>query len=118
MSLLRSSQLTRSGEKSGDLRIDLTQRRLELHDAPRHFLARSGPTGVRMAAIEALAPLAQDVAVAGENRDFIVVLIFPNWDACRRLACCEENVEREELVGRPEIVGAVKAARPMPTQLA
>ena len=72
---------------------------------------------VRMATIEALAPLAQDVAVAGENRDFIAVLIFPNWDACRRLACCEEDVERAELVGRPEIVAAVRAGLSRAAQL-
>jgi len=64
---------------------------------------------VRMATIAALAPLAQDVVVAGENRDFIVVLVFPNWDACRRLASCDANANRADLVGRPEIVAAVKA---------
>jgi len=62
-----------------------------------------------MATIEALAPLARDVVVAGENLVFIVVLVFPNWDACRRLASCDENVDRVDLVGRPEIVAAVKA---------
>ena len=62
-----------------------------------------------MATIEALAPLAQDVVVAGENRDFIVVLVFPNLDACRRLASCDENVDQADLVGRREIVAAVKA---------
>ena len=72
---------------------------------------------VRMATIEALAPLAQDVAVAGENRDFIVVLVFPNWDACRRLATCDANVDRAELVGRPEIVAAVKAGLSRAAQL-
>jgi len=64
---------------------------------------------VRMATIDALAPLAQDVAVAGENRDFIVVLVFPNWDACRRLASCDASVDRADLVECPEIVAAVKA---------
>lgn len=64
---------------------------------------------VRMATIEALAPLAQDVVVAGENRDFIVILIFPNWDACRRLASCDGNVDAADLVRRPEIVAAVTA---------
>jgi feruloyl-CoA synthase len=72
---------------------------------------------VRMATIEALAPLAQDVAVAGENRDFIAVLIFPNWDACRRLASCDANVSRAELAGRPEIVAAVKAGLSRAAQL-
>jgi len=64
---------------------------------------------VRMATIEALAPLAQDVVVAGENQDFIVVLVFPNWNACRRLASCDGDVAPADLVARPEIVAAVKA---------
>jgi feruloyl-CoA synthase len=74
-------------------------------------------SAVRMATIEASAPLAQDVVVAGENRDFIAVLIFPNWDACRRLALCDVNVDRAELVGRPEIVAAVKLGLSRAAQL-
>ena len=72
---------------------------------------------VRLATIQALAPLAQDVAVAGENRDFIVVLVFLNWDACRRLASCDANADLAELVGRPELVAAVKAGLSRAAQL-
>jgi feruloyl-CoA synthase len=32
------------------------------------------------------APYAQDVVLAGENRDYVGVLIFPNLEACRREA--------------------------------
>jgi feruloyl-CoA synthase len=41
---------------------------------------------LRLKAIEALAPLAQDVVVAGHDRDCICLLVVPNPAACRQLA--------------------------------
>ncbi len=41
---------------------------------------------VRMAALAGLAPLARDVVLAGHDRDWLSVLIFPDLDACRALA--------------------------------
>jgi len=46
---------------------------------------------LRIRAIAALAPVAGDVVVAGHDRDEIGLLIFPNFDACRRL--CSELVD-------------------------
>jgi feruloyl-CoA synthase len=43
---------------------------------------------LRLDAITALSPVAQDVVVAGHDRDEVGLLIFPNLDACRRL-CAE-----------------------------
>jgi feruloyl-CoA synthase len=40
---------------------------------------------LRLDAIAALSPVAQDVVVAGHDRDELGLLIFPNLDACRRL---------------------------------
>jgi len=40
---------------------------------------------VRLAAIDALLPLAQDVVVTGHDRDELGFLIFPNLEACRRV---------------------------------
>jgi feruloyl-CoA synthase len=40
---------------------------------------------LRLAAIAALSPLAQDVVVTGHDRDEIGFLIFPNLAACRQL---------------------------------
>jgi len=40
---------------------------------------------LRIRAIAAFAPLAGDVVVAGHDRDEIGLLVFPNFDACRRL---------------------------------
>ena len=44
----------------------------------------SGP--LRAAVIAAGAPYVQDVVIAGHDRDDVSALIFPNVDACRRLA--------------------------------
>lgn len=41
---------------------------------------------VRLAALTALAPLARDIVLAGHDRDWLSVLIFPDLDACRALA--------------------------------
>ena len=41
---------------------------------------------LRVKAIAALAPLAQDIVVAGHDRDYIAFMIFPNIPACRALA--------------------------------
>ena len=46
---------------------------------------------LRIRAIAALAPVAGDVVVAGHDRDEIGLLIFPNFEACRRL--CSELVD-------------------------
>jgi feruloyl-CoA synthase len=40
---------------------------------------------LRVKAIAALAPVAQDVVVTGHDRDELGFLIFPNLEACRRL---------------------------------
>ena len=40
---------------------------------------------LRLATIAALSPIAEDVVVAGHDRDEIGVLVFPNLEACRRL---------------------------------
>jgi feruloyl-CoA synthase len=40
---------------------------------------------LRLDALAALAPVAQDVVVAGHDRDELGLLIFPNLEACRRL---------------------------------
>jgi feruloyl-CoA synthase len=41
---------------------------------------------LRVALIAHVAPFAKDVVIAGADRDFIAALIFPDFDACRRLA--------------------------------
>jgi feruloyl-CoA synthase len=41
---------------------------------------------LRAALITHFAPYVKDVVIAGADRDFVAVLIFPDLDACRRLA--------------------------------
>src|SRR4029077_16778386 len=41
---------------------------------------------LRVALISHFAPFAKDAVIAGADRDFIAALIFPDLDACRRLA--------------------------------
>jgi len=41
---------------------------------------------LRAAIVAHFAPYVRDVVIAGADRDFIAVLIFPDLDACRRLA--------------------------------
>ncbi|MGH1413583.1 MAG: feruloyl-CoA synthase [Pelagimonas sp.] len=41
---------------------------------------------IRMAGIDALAPLATDIVVAGHDRDYVGFLVFPNEAACRTLS--------------------------------
>ena len=56
----------------------------------RGLQARDRHLGRRRAVARAIiahfAPYVRDVVIAGADRDFIAVLIFPDLDACRRLA--------------------------------
>jgi feruloyl-CoA synthase len=59
---------------------------------------------LRMHCVAAGMPYVQDVVVAGESRDDITVLVFPNLGACRKL-CPElpETAAPGEIVGHPEV---------------
>jgi len=41
---------------------------------------------LRVATISHFAPYVRDVVIAGADRDFIAALVFPDFDACRRLS--------------------------------
>ena len=47
------------------------------------------------------APYAKEVVIAGPNRDFVGVLVFPDIDACQELAPDTDNVK--ELLARREV---------------
>jgi feruloyl-CoA synthase len=53
---------------------------------------------LRLKAIAALEPVAQDVVVTGHDRDEIGFLIFPNLEACRRL-CDDERGDAASVLG-------------------
>jgi feruloyl-CoA synthase len=57
-----------------------------------------GPLRVRF--IERFAPLVRDVVVAGLDRDDIAVLVFPDVDACRRLALLPADAPAGQVIDR------------------
>ncbi len=64
---------------------------------------------LRVRAIAALAPVAQDIVVTGHDRDEVGFLIFPNLAGCRSL--CPEFDERtttEELLGDARVRGRAR----------
>jgi feruloyl-CoA synthase len=64
---------------------------------------------LRTAGIEALAPLAQDIVVAGQDRNEIGFLIFPNASACRAM-CPDLPAESplERVLGHPTVVEHIR----------
>jgi feruloyl-CoA synthase len=59
---------------------------------------------LRIRAIASLAPIAQDVVVAGHDRCDVSFLIFPNIAACQKLCHrLEENAEIAQLLAHPAI---------------
>jgi feruloyl-CoA synthase len=53
---------------------------------------------LRVAFIAHCAPFVKDVVIAGADRDFIAVLIFPDLDACRRLSSDLKDANAADIV--------------------
>ena len=49
------------------------------------------------------APYAHDAVIAGHDRDFVTVLVFPAMDACRELAKLPANASATEIVANPAV---------------
>jgi feruloyl-CoA synthase len=62
---------------------------------------------LRVNAIEALAPVAQDIVIAGHDRDEIGFLIFPSLAGCRSL--CDKQVADDELLADARVREVVRA---------
>jgi feruloyl-CoA synthase len=62
---------------------------------------------LRIKAIEALAPVAQDVVVAGHDTESVRLLIFPNLVACRALSGLPESEPVDQLLAHARIREAV-----------
>src|SRR5262249_5951177 len=58
---------------------------------------------LRVAGIAALAPLAQDIVVAGHGRDEVRFLIFPNLAACRAHAGLPDTASPDEVIGHDKV---------------
>jgi feruloyl-CoA synthase len=61
----------------------------------------------RLRAIAALAPIAQDVVVAGHDRSEVGLLIFPDVGACRALCGAADEIPIEHLLKLPEVRSCV-----------
>jgi feruloyl-CoA synthase len=58
---------------------------------------------LRVAGIAALAPLAQDIVIAGHGGDDVRFLIFPNIAACRAQAGLPEGADVREAIGHEKV---------------
>ena len=62
---------------------------------------------VRVAGIAALAPLAQDIVVAGHNGDEVRFLVFPNIAACRAASGLPESAPLDDVLGSEAVRKAI-----------
>ncbi|HEX5788487.1 MAG TPA: feruloyl-CoA synthase [Woeseiaceae bacterium] len=68
----------------------------------------TGP--LRASLLGALAPLAQDVVIAGLDRDYIGLLVVPDVEACRLVAGLAGDAARAAVVGHPTVRERLRAA--------
>jgi feruloyl-CoA synthase len=62
--------------------------------------------GVRLGALAAGTPLLRDLVLTGLDRNFIGALIFPDLEACRRLAGLDATANPEQIVAHPVVRAA------------
>lgn len=63
---------------------------------------------LRIAAVAACAPVAQDVVVAGEDRDAVAVLVFPNIGECARIAGLPAATDAAAVLAHPGVRDTVR----------
>ncbi|MEY9125153.1 feruloyl-CoA synthase [Bradyrhizobium yuanmingense] len=63
--------------------------------------------GLRVAGIAALAPLAQDIVVAGHGGDEVRFLVFPNIAACRAHAGLPETAAASDVLAHDKVRSAI-----------
>lgn len=64
---------------------------------------------LRLQAVGALSPVAQDVVVAGQDKSEIGFLVFANLSACRTLAGLGEDVPIAKVLASEKVTNAVRA---------
>jgi feruloyl-CoA synthase len=62
---------------------------------------------LRVAGIAALAPLAQDIVVAGHGGDEVRFLLFPNLAACRSCAGLDDEASVDEVIAHAKVRNAI-----------
>jgi feruloyl-CoA synthase len=65
--------------------------------------------GLRVRALEAFAPIAQDIVVCGHDRDDVRLLVFPNLAACRQLAGLDAQASVPDTLASSAVRAAVAA---------
>jgi feruloyl-CoA synthase len=63
---------------------------------------------LRVAAIAAASPVVQDALVAGQDREYVALLAWPNLGACRVL-CGKPDATLEQVVHEPVVINALRA---------
>jgi feruloyl-CoA synthase len=63
---------------------------------------------LRVAAIAAASPVIQDAVVAGQDKEFVGLLAWPNVLACRQIAG-DANATAEALIAHPKVIETVRA---------
>ena len=58
---------------------------------------------LRVAAIAAASPVVQDAIIAGQDRDYVGILAWPNVLACRQIAG-DDKMAPEELIRHPKVI--------------
>ena len=74
--------------------------------------------GLRVRALEALAPVAQDIVVCGHDRDDVRLLLFPNLAACRQLAGLDPQASATDALAAKAVRDTVAAGLRRLQQLA
>jgi feruloyl-CoA synthase len=62
---------------------------------------------LRVTALAALAPLAQDIVIAGHDEDEVRFLVFPNLAACRAVAGLPENAALADVLAHAKVRSAI-----------
>jgi feruloyl-CoA synthase len=63
---------------------------------------------LRAELIGVLAPVAQDVVIAGQDAGFVAVLVIPDADACAAMLGCPRAPTRAELAGEPKLLAWIQ----------
>jgi feruloyl-CoA synthase len=64
---------------------------------------------LRVKAVEQLAPLAQDIVVAGHDRDYASFLVFPNLAACRQAAGLDDAAPVRQVLAHAAVKSRIRA---------
>jgi feruloyl-CoA synthase len=62
---------------------------------------------LRATLLTALAPLVQDVVIAGLNQEYLAILVFPFWPACAALADLPAGTAHDVLAADGKVIAAV-----------